>query len=229
MFEYIESNIRQIKGKIAEAAEKCGRSSSEVTIVAVSKTFSVEAIRAAVAAGVDDIGESKLQEAEPKITALGNIARWHMIGHLQTNKAKKTAELFDMIQSLDSLHLADEVNRAAGKIGKKVECLVEVRSSWELTKHGIAPVEAPKLIKEVLRMENIRLRGMMTIGPYSDDPYLIQKAFRLTRELYSKGQDMVGDQFNILSMGMSSDYEIAIGEGSTMVRIGTAIFGRRAG
>jgi pyridoxal phosphate enzyme (YggS family) len=227
MFEYIEKNIRQIETKVAEAADKAGRAGSEIAIVAVSKTFATEAIRAAVVAGLKDIGESKIQEAESKIAGLGKIARWHMIGHLQTNKVKKTVEIFDMIQSVDSLHLADEINLAAGKIGKSIDCLVEVRSSWELTKYGTPPVETPKLIKEISRMENINLRGLMTIGPYTEEAVLIRNAFRLTREVFMKGQDIIGDKFNILSMGMSSDYEIAIGEGSNMIRIGTAIFGRR--
>jgi PLP dependent protein len=227
MFEYIEKNIRQVETKVAEAADKAGRAGSDIAIVAVSKTFATEAIRAAVVAGLKDIGESKIQEAESKIAALGKIARWHMIGHLQTNKVKKTVEIFDMIQSVDSLHLADEINLAAGKIGKTIDCLVEVRSSWELTKYGTPPVETPKLIKEISRMENINLRGLMTIGPYTEEAVLIRNAFRLTREVFLKGQDIIGDKFNILSMGMSSDYEIAIGEGSNMIRIGTAIFGRR--
>lgn len=227
MFEYIKDNIGVIKDKIASAAKKTGRNPEEITLVAVAKTFSEETTKAAIEYGLTDIGEARVQEAEPKIKSLGRIARWHMIGHLQTNKAGKAVALFDMIQSVDSLRLAEEINRRAGMIQKRMECLVEINSSGEKSKYGVSPDETLALIGNINKMQNINLLGLMTIGPFVNDERLIRKAFRSTKELFKKGQDIVRGSFTILSMGMSDDFEIAIEEGSNMVRIGTAIFGRR--
>ncbi|HHI03389.1 MAG TPA: YggS family pyridoxal phosphate-dependent enzyme, partial [candidate division Zixibacteria bacterium] len=151
----------------------------------------------------------------------------HMIGHLQTNKVRKAIPLFDLIQSLDSYKLADEINRQAETLERKVNCLLEVNSSGEDSKYGFRPDETPGAIKKLTDLEHINLCGLMTIGPYTDDTDAIRRAFVLTRELFTEGQKIVGDNFSTLSMGMSSDYELAIEEGSTMVRVGTAIFGIR--
>ncbi|RKX20277.1 MAG: YggS family pyridoxal phosphate-dependent enzyme [Candidatus Zixiibacteriota bacterium] len=227
MPENIEANIKMVKEKIRVAAEKSGRTSEAITLVAVTKRFSAAIIREAVKDGLTDIGESRLQEAAPKIKELGHIARWHMIGHLQTNKVRKAIPLFDLIQSLDSYKLADEINRQAETLERKVNCLLEVNSSGEDSKYGFRPDETPGAIKKLTDLEHINLCGLMTIGPYTDDTDAIRRAFVLTRELFTEGQKIVGDNFSTLSMGMSSDYELAIEEGSTMVRVGTAIFGIR--
>ncbi|MBI5265963.1 MAG: YggS family pyridoxal phosphate-dependent enzyme [candidate division Zixibacteria bacterium] len=150
-----------------------------------------------------------------------------MVGHLQTNKVKKAVELFDVIQSIDSLRLAHEVSRRAGDLERKIECLIEVNSSGEMQKSGADPADALDLIKAVRDMQNIKLAGLMTVGPLTDSEAAIRRAFVLCRGLFKKGQDIVGEQFDTLSMGMSDDFELAVAEGSTMVRIGTAIFGPR--
>lgn len=229
MFEHIRENLERINHNIAEAARHSGRKFDDITLVGVSKTFPAEAIKAAVGFGLTDIGESRLQEAEPKITRLGKIARWHMIGHLQTNKVKKVAAIFDFIQSVDSLKLVEEINRRAEEINKKINCLVEVNSSGEDSKSGIALELALELIDNAAGLENVNLRGLMTIGPLTDDRQLIGRAFRKTRELFEIARKSIGPGFDTLSMGMSDDYEIAIEEGSDMVRIGTALFGKREG
>ncbi len=228
MIEHIENNIIKIKSKVAAAAAKAGREPTAITIVAVSKTFSVEAIETVLSCGIIDIGESKVQEAEPKIAALGKAARWHMIGHLQTNKVKRALDLFDLIQSVDTMRVAEEINNVGEKLGKKIDCLLEINSSGEMTKSGAPPSMALNLVRSVMELGQINLCGLMTIGPLSDDPELVRRAFRLTRELYERNKDIVGESFRWLSMGMSGDYEMAIEEGSNMVRIGTAIFGRRS-
>lgn len=227
MFEYIKENLELIIEKIAGAARRAGRSPEDITLVAVSKTHPAEAIEAAVKFGVTDIGESRIQEAEPKLETLGNIARWHMIGHLQTNKVKKAVAAFDIIQSVDSLKLATEIDRRAGQIGKKIKCLIEINSAGEVAKSGISLNNAMDLIQNTKDLENIQLKGIMTIGPLTDDGQLTRDAFRKTRKLFEQGRSLIGDQFDILSIGMSDDFEIAIEEGSNMVRIGTAIFGQR--
>ncbi len=226
----IEANIKIIKEKIKIAAEKSGRKSEKITLIAVSKRFPAEFIKTAVRHGITDVGESRLQEAGPKIEKLGNIARWHLIGHLQTNKVKKAISLFDLIHSLDSLKLASEISRRAESLDKKVNCLLEVNSSGEDTKHGFNPDKVLESIKKINEKNNfkfINLCGLMTIGPNTNDFNSIRPAFVLTRKLFDEGQKIVGDSFSILSMGMSTDYELAIEEGSTMVRVGTAIFGSR--
>ncbi len=168
-----------------------------------------------------------MQEAERKIKSLGGIARWHLIGHLQSNKAKKAVELFDMIQAVDSLKLAELINQYAADAGKRVDCLVEINSSGEESKHGLNPQDAIRTIEEVSLLKNIRLSGLMTVGPLTDDEDAIRKAFASTAVLFQKGKTIAGESFRYLSMGMSSDFEIAIEEGANMVRIGTAIFGER--
>lgn len=227
MFEYVEDNVRKVKEKINIAAKSSGRNIDEITLVAVSKRFPVDAIKAAVKYGITDIGESRIQESESKIGELGNIARWHLIGHLQTNKAKKAVPLFDLIQSLDSLKLAGELNQNAEKFDKKVDCLLEINSSGEKTKFGFESSQTLSEMEKIMRLKNIRLRGLMTIGPLSPDKEILRRAFAQTKKLFYKCRDMASESFTILSMGMSSDFDIAIEEGSNMIRVGTAIFGQR--
>ncbi len=227
MYEYIKANWENIQSRVALAAHRAGKKPEEITVVAVSKLFPAEAIRAAVESGIADIGESRVQEAEEKIKSLGGIARWHMIGHLQSNKAKRAIELFDMIQSVDSLKLAQLINQYAADANKKIECLLEINCSGEKSKYGLEPQEVTSMIAEVSSLNNIGLSGLMTVGPLTDDDYAIRKAFASTAGLFQKGKQIAGESFRYLSMGMSSDFETAIEEGSNMVRIGTAIFGER--
>ena len=223
----ISRNLTQLRGQIAEACEQYDRDADDITIVAVTKTHPSAIIRTAVAAGIHEIGESRVQEAEPKIIEVGPIARFHMVGHLQTNKAKKAVQLFDVIQSVDSFRLAWEINRQAGFIDRRIECFVEVNCSGEDQKYGVAPNDCLDLVRQVHAMDNIKLTGLMTIGPLTDDEETIRRAFSLCREQFLKAREIVGDEFDTLSMGMSDDFPWAIAEGSTMIRIGTALFGPR--
>lgn len=223
----IELNIKIIQERIKSAAEKSGRKHEEITLIAVSKRFSSDLIKMAIQNGITDIGESRLQEAKLKINELGPIAKWHMIGHLQLNKVRSAIKLFDLIHSLDSLKLAHEINRRAETLNKKINCLIEINSSGETSKHGFNPDDAIIVINKLRDFKYINLKGLMTIGPHTNDLNAIRKAFVLTRGLFIEAQKIVGDNFSILSMGMSSDYELAIEEGSTMIRVGTAIFGNR--
>ena len=227
MKDFFSKRSMELRGNILEACEHYDRDTDDITIVAVSKTHSAAKIKTAVAAGYHNIGESKVQEAEEKILQLGQIARFHMIGHLQTNKVKKAVELFDVIQSLDSYKLALEIDKRAAEIDTTIECLIEVNTSGEDSKYGIPKDQCLELIQQVNEMDNIYLTGLMTIGPMVDDEDQIRNAFRTCNELFKRGQDIVGDDFDTLSMGMTHDFPLAIAEGSTMIRIGTGLFGHR--
>lgn len=227
MKDDITKSIMELRGQIAGACDRYNRDADDITVIAVSKTHSAAAIKVAVAAGIRNIGESRLQEAEPKITELGRIARFHMVGHLQTNKVKKAVRLFDVIQSVDSMKLAEEINCQAELIAHKIECLIEVNCSGEEQKYGVNPDECLALVEQVNGLSYINLAGLMTVGPYSDNEEDIRSAFKLCKALFDRGRDIVGDQFDTLSMGMSGDFPLAIAEGATMIRVGTSIFGLR--
>lgn len=227
MKEAISDNLKELHGRIAEACDEYERDIDDITVVAISKTHPPEAIRRVVAAGIRDIGESKIQEAEPKLEAVGRIARFHLVGHLQTNKVKRAVELFDVIQSVDSFKLAEEINRRAGEREWSMECYIEVNCSGEEQKYGIAPDETLALAEQVRHMSNIQLTGLMTVGPLTEDEDAVRQAFQQCHDLFRRGRDIVGSDFDTLSMGMSHDFPLAIAEGSTMLRIGTAIFGPR--
>lgn len=227
MKEQISNNLKELHGRIADACEEYDRDTDDITIVAISKTHPVPAIQRVVAAGIHNIGESRIQQAEPKIVELGRIARFHMVGHLQTNKVKAAVSLFDVIQSVDSRKLAEEINRRVGDAERTIECLIEVNCSGEEQKYGVRPDDAVGLIEQVQRMSGIELIGLMTVGPHSEDEDEIRSAFGKCHDLFKTGRDIVGSQFDSLSMGMSGDFALAIAEGSTMIRVGTAIFGPR--
>lgn len=223
----ITRNLRELRGRIAEACEEYDRDTDDISVVAITKTHPAAIIRMAVAAGLHDIGESRVQEADAKIAEVGQIARYHMVGHLQTNKVKKAIELFDVIQSVDSLKLANEISRRAEDAGYNVECLVELNSTGEEQKFGIAPEACLDLVGAVVELPAISLTGLMTIGPFTDDESRCRRAFALCRELYVRARELVGSEFDTLSMGMTHDFPWAIAEGSTMIRIGTFLFGTR--
>lgn len=227
MKEQISENIRNLYGRIAQACDEHDRDTDDITVVAVSKTHPAATIRTAVALGIHDIGESRLQEAEPKILEVGPLARFHMVGHLQTNKVKKAVQLFHVIQSVDSLKLAQEIDRQAGWAGLVIECLIEVNCSGESQKFGVGTADCLELIERVNRLPHIELTGLMTIGPLTDDEERIRDSFRNCRRLFEQARTLIGDQLDTLSMGMTDDFPLAIAEGSTMIRIGTALFGPR--
>ena len=225
----IADNLKIIEERIANAASKAGRNAQDIKLIAVSKTVDAERIKLAIEAGVTILGENYIQEARNKIKEIGQGARWDFIGHLQSNKAKYAVDLFEMIHSVDRLSLAQEINRVAEKKGKKVRILVQVNISGEETKSGINPQKVKALIGEIASMNNLSLEGLMTMPPYFDDPENARPYFTALRELRDIIlKESIGNfSLQELSMGMSGDFEVAIEEGSTMVRIGTAIFGER--
>jgi len=212
---------------VAEVCQEHDRDVDDISIVAITKSFPASIISIAVAAGFHHIGESRVQEAESKIAEIGRIACYHMVGHLQTNKAKKAAQLFDVIQSVDSLKLAEEINKAAKENGRTIECYVQVNCSGENQKFGVGMDDCLELIKKIGDFESIRLTGLMTIGPLSGDNKTIRSAFAKCRGLFEAGREFCGAEFEHLSMGMSNDYPLAIAEGATTIRLGSVLFGPR--
>ncbi|MBN1255173.1 MAG: YggS family pyridoxal phosphate-dependent enzyme [Deltaproteobacteria bacterium] len=224
----IEENLLRVKEKIEAAAKKARRDPSRIKLIAVTKTMAVEKIQKAIQAGATIFGENYIQEASQKIEEIGHAGiQWHFIGHLQTNKAKYAVKLFDVIHSVDSIKVAAELNSRAAAIGKVMNCLIEVNLSQEESKFGISQERTPELASEMNELKNISLQGLMTMPPYFDDPELARPYFIALRKLQKK---IVQDGIPLpeLSMGMSTDFEVAIEEGATMVRVGRAIFGERS-
>lgn len=227
----IEHNLRFVAERIAAAAESCRRDPGEVQLIAVTKTFPVQSILPAVNAGQFRFGENRVQEAEPKIHAMRGIpgVEWHLVGHLQSNKAKRAAELFDVIHSLDSARLAVRLSEASFAAGRALRALLQVDLGHEETKYGADANEARNIVAAVSVLEGIRLDGLMTIPPFFEDPEKTRPYFsalrRLRDAMESERAGCLGHGH--LSMGMSHDFEVAIQEGATMVRVGTAIFGER--
>jgi pyridoxal phosphate enzyme (YggS family) len=227
----IQENLQAVHARTANAAKACGRHPEEITIVAVSKSFSHECISSAIEGGQRDFGENRVQEAESKIPHFHSMPHltWHMIGHLQSNKAQRAAELFDVIQSVDSIRLAHKLSQAALDLGKSLSILVQVDLGQEDTKFGAERSQVADIVAAILNLGGLRLDGLMTIPPFFEDPERTRPYFVALRELL---QALEQEQEGCLgrrqlSMGMSHDFEVAIQEGATMVRIGTAIFGDR--
>lgn len=220
----IAGNLRAVKDRIAAAARRSGREPEEIALVAVTKKFGARQIREAAAAGVTDIGENYVQEATAKWLEIGPAVRWHFIGHLQRNKVKAAVEIFDMVQSVDSVELAQELGRRSVAAGKTLDALIEVNVSQEATKFGVQRSEVPDLASRIASIGGLRVQGLMGMAPYFDDPEQARPHFASLKELFDRLPD---EQRAWLSMGMTQDFEIAIEEGSNMVRIGTAIFGPR--
>ncbi|HWQ32984.1 MAG TPA: YggS family pyridoxal phosphate-dependent enzyme [Blastocatellia bacterium] len=230
----IAGRLAQIHERIARACARAGRSPAEVTLVAVSKTVSPDRIRAALEAGVKVLGENRVQEAAAKIPELREVtenhqAAWHLIGHLQSNKARRAVELFDAVESVDSLELGERLDRVAAEMNKRLPVFVQVNIGSEGSKSGLAAEAVLPVCERLGRLSHLELRGLMTIPPLFDDPEEARPFFRRLRELRDEVRraGFGGEQFRDLSMGMSHDFEIAIEEGATLVRIGTAIFGAR--
>lgn len=223
------SNLADVRRRMERAARKAGRDPASVELVAVSKNVGADKAVEALEAGAVSLGESRVQEARKKFDVIGRRARWHMIGPLQTNKAKYCPGLFSVIHSVDRIELARELDRRAGQAGEVIECLAQVNVSGEKQKSGCEPGDAAGLVKEAAGLANLRFTGLMTIPPFSEDPEDSRPYFRelarLASELAVMGVE--GVSFENLSMGMTGDFEVAIEEGATIVRVGTAIFGER--
>jgi len=227
----IEQNYRNVMRGIAEACLRAGVSAGQVKLVAVSKGRSVDEIAEALRAGVTDIGENRVQEAVLKYNSILNTQypirpKWHMVGHLQTNKARDAVRIFDLIHSVDSLRLAEEIDRQAGRAGKVQDILIEVKTSPEESKYGIGPDDLPLLIEGIKALGNIRLQGLMTIAPAVDHPEKARPYFKMLKELFDFANTRltIDHRLSTLSMGMTDDFEVAIEEGSNMVRLGRALF-----
>jgi pyridoxal phosphate enzyme (YggS family) len=229
-FAYImvKENLLKVRERIANAAQRSGRRSEDIKLIVVTKRCALPVIEEAIAHGVTDIGENRVQDAEVKFEKLGGKARWHMIGHLQTNKAKDAVRLFDVIQSADSMRLAQALDNTSAGEGKRQEILLQVNVSGEESKSGVVPEEASGLLKNISTLKHLRVLGLMTMAPIVTNPEETRQVFRRLRELRDELNNKnfpCGVELKELSMGMTQDFEVAIEEGATMVRIGTAIFG----
>ena len=227
----IAQRVAAVRERIARAAARASRAPGSVQLVAISKTFPAEAVREAHAAGLRDFGENRVQEAEPKIAAASLAAaglRWHLVGHLQSNKARRAAALFEVVQSVDGLELARRLARCGAEQGRPVRALVQVDLAGESTKFGLPEPELLATLESLRGTDGIRVEGLMLLPPYSDDPEASRPFFRRLRALGERAvaAGLAGGE---LSMGMSHDFEVAVEEGATIVRIGTAIFGGRSG
>jgi pyridoxal phosphate enzyme (YggS family) len=223
----IADNIGKLKARIAAVCQSCGRQPEEITVVAVAKTRTAAEIEEALACGTLDIGENRVQEAVEKYKGIrdkGYGIRWHMVGRLQTNKVKEAVRIFDLIHSLDSLRLAQAIDKEAVKLGKVQDVLLEVKTSPEETKSGVSAAEAPALLRGLSALANIKVRGLMTVAPQVTRPEQARPYFRLLRELRDK-LATCDLRLTTLSMGMTDDFAAAVAEGATMLRIGRGIFG----
>ena len=230
----VSENIVRVRERIQAAATRSGRDPAIITLMAVSKTFPADSIRDAYQAGIRHFGENRVQEFAGKVGDLGDLgeARWHLIGHLQSNKATKASELFHAVDSVDSLKLAEKLNEAANKTNKRLAVLIEINVGGEEAKSGVAPgsPELDHLLSAARQLEHLQVKGLMTIPPLFDHPEATRLYFRKLRALRDQiaARNLPGVEMATLSMGMSHDFEVAIEEGSTCVRVGTAIFGERS-
>lgn len=225
----INSNLDNIFSRVRAAAEKSGRTMEDIRVIAVTKTIEVDRIKNVYEYGLRDMGENRVQELLEKYDRLPADCNWHLIGHLQTNKVKYIIDKVEMIHSVDSIELAKEISSRAVRQGRKIDILLQVNVAGEDTKFGISPEEVEEYVGIISRMSNISLRGLMTIAPYTHDPQEIRPVFRYLYNIYIdiKRKNIDNVNMDYLSMGMSNDFEVAIEEGSNIVRIGTSIFGKR--
>ena len=227
----IKSNLQIVKEEIAQALKRRRTQfdSDDVTLIAVTKNHDVTMMREAIDLGIDEIGENRIQEASEKFTTLDRKVKWHLIGHLQTNKVKSAVKMFDLIHSIDSIHLASTVDRAAKLINKVQDILIQVNLAKEESKTGIEIEKLDELIEKVEECENLKLCGLMMIAPNYENVEQCRPLFRQMYEIFQqlKGRNLDKAEIKYLSMGMTHDYKIAIEEGANVVRVGTAIFGQR--
>jgi len=230
MSEQIRERLVRVRERIARAAERAGRNAEDITLIAVSKTFDTATVQQAVDAGARDLGENRVQEAITKVSTVKGDIRWHLIGHLQSNKARQAVEAFDVIHTIDSSQLADRLDRIAGEIARKPDVLVQVDLAHEATKSGADETELPAIVEALDSARNLEFRGLMTLPPLFDSPEKTRPYFRRLREILDGLNSRRATQRKLteLSMGMTGDFEIAIEEGATMVRVGTAVFGVRS-
>ncbi|AEV68616.1 YggS family pyridoxal phosphate-dependent enzyme [Acetivibrio clariflavus] len=228
-YDYIKRNLEIIRERIEKAAAKSGRKAEDIMLVAVSKTVEPEKIIKAIDEGITELGENRVQELVQKYDIINRDCNWHLIGHLQTNKVKYIIDKVKLIHSVDRYSLAAEINTRAQKIGKKVDILVQVNISGEQSKFGAAAQDALELIRKISELENLRVRGLMTIAPYTTNPEAVRYVFSGLRKLSIdiEKENINNINMEYLSMGMSNDFEVAIEEGANIVRIGTALFGER--
>ena len=223
----VAGNVARVRERIALAADRAGRRPEEIKLVAVSKLVGGERVREALAAGVTELGENYVQEAAAKRSEVGEGARWHFVGHLQRNKAGSAAAIFDMIQTVDRVRIAEAIGRRTEADGRTMEVLLQVNTSGEESKFGARPEEVEGLLEAVNAVGGVRVEGLMTIGAWDPDPERARPEFRLLADLARRLEDRTGVEIKWLSMGMSHDFEAAIEEGANLVRIGTGIFGAR--
>jgi len=228
-YDYIKRNLEIIRERIEKAAAKSGRKAEDIMLVAVSKTVEPEKIIKAIDEGITELGENRVQELVQKYDIINRDCNWHLIGHLQTNKVKYIVDKVKLIHSVDRYSLAAEINTRAQKIGKKVDILVQVNISGEQSKFGAAAQDALELIRKISELENLRVRGLMTIAPYTTNPEAVRYVFSGLRKLSIdiEKENINNINMEYLSIGMSNDFEVAIEEGANIVRIGTALFGER--
>ena len=225
----IVSNVMGIRQRMAAAAERCGRNHEDINLMAVSKTIPPERVHEAIKAGITWFGENYVQEAREKIPAVGQNVSWHMIGHLQTNKVKYVVHLFDWIHSVDRIELARELDKRAAQNQRTLKVLIEVNVSGEVSKSGAEPSRVLELVRQISVMPNLNVQGLMTMPPFFENPEEARPYFVALRRLRDKieGENIPGVQMKELSMGMTGDFEVAIEEGATIIRVGRAIFGER--
>ena len=223
----LSENIEQVRARIEAACVRTGRKAEEVTLVAVSKNHSPARVSEAAELGLQVFGENRVQEARAKIPQCPGRLQWHMIGHLQSNKVRDAVGLFFMIESVDSLSLAEEVNKRADQVARTIPILAEINMAGESSKYGYKPEAFLADLESLARLPRLELYGLMTVAPWSPNPEKVRPVFRKMRELKQTAEERLGVPLAHLSMGMSGDFEVAIEEGSTIVRIGTAIFGER--
>lgn len=227
----IKENLERVRDQIHRAAERAGRTADEITVVAVTKTHGPEVVEEAIRAGIEDVGENRMQEFLRKAEAVGPACRWHLVGHLQTNKVNKAVGRFALVHSVDSIRIAEKLATASEQQGLTTDVLCEVNTSGEESKYGFQPEETVEACARIAGLTGLRLRGLMTVGPWVSDQSIVAKAFAALRHLKERVErEIDGDTRPFhLSMGMTDDFEIAIAEGSTIVRLGRVLFGERDG
>jgi len=223
----LAANLESLRQRITAACARAEREPSSVALLAVTKTHPPETVAEAAQLGLTLFGENKVQEAKAKIPHCPGRLRWHMIGHLQTNKCRDAVELFEMVQGVDSLHLAQELNKRAEQAAKTMPILLEVNSGGEASKFGYTPEKLLAELPELNALPRLEVHGLMTVPPWAQNPEKVRASFRLLRELKERGEQILGAPLPHLSMGMSGDFEVAIEEGATIIRLGTALFGPR--
>lgn len=223
----IAERLKDVRERVVAACVRSGRDPSDVTIVAVAKTHGPDAVREAAEAGIGIIGENRVQEAQQKIPLCPSSLRWHMVGHLQSNKSRAAVSMFDMVHAVDSAKLMERLAQEAAEAGKRLPVCIEVNVSGESSKFGLSPEAVPAVLDAAAGLRSVEVVGLMTIPPFTPDPEGARPFFRRLRESRDRWRESSGLRLDTLSMGMSGDFEVAVEEGATMVRLGTVLFGER--